>query len=366
MRSRARCEFFVADEQRDLALRHAQANPVAVRTCASGPPIAASGVTCRHDRAERGAAHAPIGDAHDVLHALHARASAESGYSPLPACPARPWARCSAARGYRRRLTSRSSESMRARQVFGDLEHDRAAFVLHQPGVRRRLLDDRAARREIAVEHRDAALRIDRLVERHARRPASNAGPRASSFFAERAAGDRQRSRDSAAASFRAEASAMPPACESPPCNAGPDGFRSTSTGVSRPIRSSACRSTSMPSASGDRGEMNDAVGRSADREQHAHRVFECFGVRILSMVRLSCAICTACVPGALGDAHAVRRDRGRRCAARQRHAERFGDARHRARRAHHRTGAARSRRAGCSPSAISASSISSARKRPQ
>ena len=43
----------------------------------------------------------------------------------------------------------------------------------------------------------------------------------------------------------------------------------------SRKARSACFRSTVMPSAAGDRGEVDDRVGRAADRQQHAQRVLD-------------------------------------------------------------------------------------------
>ena len=62
-----------------------------------------------------------------------------------------------------------------------------------------------------------------------------------------------------------------------------------------------------MPSAPGDRGQVDDAVGRAADRQQHAHRVLERLpAVRILSIGRAARGHRHRRGAGRLGDADAV------------------------------------------------------------
>ena len=55
---------------------------------------------------------------------------------------------------------------MRAWKSSIDVEHDGAAAVHHQRRRRRARLDDRAARREVAAQHGDAGLGLERRVER--------------------------------------------------------------------------------------------------------------------------------------------------------------------------------------------------------
>ena len=52
---------------------------------------------------------------------------------------------------------------MRAMQVLDVVEHDGAAAVLQQRRRRRRRLQHRAVGREVAAQHGDAALRLERL-----------------------------------------------------------------------------------------------------------------------------------------------------------------------------------------------------------
>ena len=90
--------------------------------------------------------------------------------------------------------------------------------------------------------------------------------------------------------------------------------------------------------AAGDRGEMQDAVGRAADREQHAERILDRSGRHDLTRRR-------AAALRHRDRAHAARLARAQPVGvhrrdgrgARQHHAERLGEARHGARRAHHR-----------------------------
>ena len=52
------------------------------------------------------------------------------------------------------------------RHVFHGFEHHGAAGMLQQFGARRRMLDHGAARRQIAVQHRHRAFRLDRTFAR--------------------------------------------------------------------------------------------------------------------------------------------------------------------------------------------------------
>ena len=90
---------------RDLGVVHMQVDRSApststvirspVRTAASGPPIAASGRDVQDAGAVARAAHARVGDAQHVAHALLAAASSASAACPIRACPARrPARRC--------------------------------------------------------------------------------------------------------------------------------------------------------------------------------------------------------------------------------------------------------------------------------
>ena len=63
-------------------------------------------------------------------------------------------------------VTSRSGSSIARREILEALEHHRAALVLEQPGIRRRALEDRAARRERAEQRDQAADLRYRLGER--------------------------------------------------------------------------------------------------------------------------------------------------------------------------------------------------------
>ena len=111
---------------------------------------------------------------------------------------------------------------MRVGQVLAVLEHDRAAFVLHQLRIGGRLLDDRAAGRQVAAQHRDAALRIDRVRRRGRTTSCVKPAAGALDLLAQRAAGDRQR----VEVQQRLQLAQQRRPCRrrggSPPCSAGP------------------------------------------------------------------------------------------------------------------------------------------------
>ena len=232
------------------------------------------GVTWSDDGAEGRAAHARVRDAHHVLDPLRAAACAGSAGSPPPACPARPSGRRCAAPARRRRR--RRGRGRRCARVMSstEFEHHRAAGVLQQLRTAADCLMIGAARAEIAAQHRHArpaasagGARADDVLRGSCVGPAPlrrrACARRRSAPTVERSA----RSRRAAAARRRRRGNA--------PCSASPEGLRSTSTGTSRPIRSNSSRSTVEAGAAGDGGEMDDAVGRAADRLQHDHGVAE-------------------------------------------------------------------------------------------
>ncbi len=180
--------------------------------------------------------------------------------------------------------TSRSSSSMRAARSSTSSNTTARPSCSISFGVGRRLLDDRAVGREVAAQHGDPALRVDRVGRRGARsRPARSRCRRRVELLAERAAGDGQRSRGAAAAAVRAAARPCRRRRGSPPCSARPRASGRPAPASRGPCGRSARGRPSTPSAAGDRGQVHDAVGRAADGQQHAHRVLERLGVRIRS-----------------------------------------------------------------------------------
>ena len=119
----------------------------------------------QHDGAERRAAHARVGNAHHVLDALLRELFRDRDIA-----------------GFRHAgRADRPGIAHHEDIVFGDverrivdalghvgdgIEHHRAAFMLHQFRRRRALLDDGAARREIAAQDRHAAFFLERIVAR--------------------------------------------------------------------------------------------------------------------------------------------------------------------------------------------------------
>ena len=92
-----------------------------------------------------------------------ARASSGSGRSRPRACPARPWGRRCAAPGCRR-PSRRGWDRRRARRgPPASRTPRRGRCGCSSAGVAADVLDHRAARREVAAQHRHAAGRLDRI-----------------------------------------------------------------------------------------------------------------------------------------------------------------------------------------------------------
>ena len=136
-----------------------------LRTRPSGPPEAESGRHMQHDGAERGAAHARVGDADHVLDAalrelLRDRQVAGLGHA---------FGRVRAGILQHQHVLRRNVERriVDARGKIGERgEHHRPALVLEQPGIGRRALEDGAPRREVAEQRDETAVRLERLIAR--------------------------------------------------------------------------------------------------------------------------------------------------------------------------------------------------------
>ncbi len=203
---------------------------------------------------------------------------------------------------------------------------------------RRRLLDDRAARRQVAAQHRHAAAALSGSRAAGSR-PARRAC-RARRSLAQRAC--RRRA--------RVEVEQVGELVQQARHAAGPvevlhvvrpEGFRSTSTGTSRPsVELVEIDRDAEPA--GDRGEVDERRWSSRRSPAATTSALRNAASVISSLGRgpLLSAIATARVPLASAAAQpvGVRRRDARR--VRQRHAHRLDDARHRARRAHHHAGA--------------------------
>ena len=156
------------------------------------------------------------------------------------------------------------------REILEVLEHDRPALVLEQPLIRRRALEDGAARRE-AAEQRDQAADPRRSAGRATGPPAIDPVRLTLQTCAERLARDRSRLQ----VQHRLELAQH---------GAEPAG-REQVLHVVRPGRLEIDQHRGLlaqlvealqrhfdPRPPGDRGEVQDAVGRAADREQHQAR----------------------------------------------------------------------------------------------
>ena len=245
-----------------------------VRTSASGPPTAASGVTCS----------TMVPNAVPLMRASEMRTMS---------------------------FTPCSRELLRDRDVAG-LGHARralrAGIAQHQHvvgrHVERRVVD---ARRPCPRAYSNTTARPSCFISfgvaadclmiapRGARLPRSTAMPpcgligfargRITScpstcsarvdLLAQRAAGDGQRVEVRAAAELAQQRAARRRPGGSPPCSARPRASGRPAPAPRGRCASNASRSIVMPSAARDRGEMDDAVGRAADRQQHAQRVRE-------------------------------------------------------------------------------------------
>ena len=223
-------------------------------------------------------------------------------------------------------------------EVGGVLEDDCAAAVFHQPRVGRGGLDERATRREVAVQHGDAALCVNWIVKRphHALRKRRR---RSVYLFAQAAPRDGE----------RIKVQQRPQLAQQ----------RGHATGVVEVLHVVLARGLEVEqhrglaahavecmqvdieaNSRGDGGEVDHRVGRAADGQQHAHGVLEGgFGEDLVdgeaAARHLHRHFATA-----LGNAHALGRHRRWRRAAGHRHAQGLGDAGHGAGRAHHRAGA--------------------------
>ena len=218
-------------------------------------------------------------------------------------------------------------------------EHHRPALVLEQLRVGGRALEDRAPGREIAEQRDQAALRLERLVARRDDGAVDIAGLVRGETLAERVAGDGQAiemQQRLQLAQQRAHA-------------AGGEEILHVAVADRLEIDQHRRRVGELvelverhlhAGAAGDRGEMDDRIGRAAERQQHAQRVLDRLRVDDAVGRHLRADQVDRRRAGRLGGAQPVgvhRRDRG---GAGQDQAERFGDAGHGRGGAHHRAGA--------------------------
>ena len=228
----------------------------------------------QHAGAVAGAAHARVGDAHHVAHALLRAASSGSAAGPTPACPARPAARRSGARAPSRRRRRgrdrrcappcrRSSRTRRRGPVCCSRRGSAAGGLMTAPsGARlpRSTARPSAATSGLSSGRITSSLKTlragDVLAERapvHRRAVQVQVGPRA----ARAARAGRRRRR-------------------SPPSGTRRTGRMLASTGVSRDERVEARRGRACtPARPRHRDQVDDRVGRAAEREHGRDRVVE-------------------------------------------------------------------------------------------
>ncbi len=160
-----RRQLLGVDMKLEPALGHVEGDAVAGLDQGERPADRRFGRDVQHDGAEGRAAHARVGDADHVLHAgareLHGDGErARLGHAGRPFGPALRSTRMSSA------FTSRFGIVAARGKVLQRIEHHGAAGMGHQRGRGGRVLDDRAARREVAAQHRHAAGRLDRILRR--------------------------------------------------------------------------------------------------------------------------------------------------------------------------------------------------------
>ncbi|MNS53029.1 hypothetical protein D3C72_857720 [compost metagenome] len=210
--------------------------------------------------------------------------------------------------------------------------------MLHQLGVGGRLLDDGAARRQVAAQHGQATHWVDGggggadhvLLEGRGR---------VVQFLAQRAAGHGHHVQVQVRAQFaqqRQHAAGIVEVFHVVLTR----GLQVHQHGGFTADAVQARQVDVDTQAAGDGGQVDDAVGGPANRQQYAQGIFNGLAVDDLVGRQARRGHGDGGGAGAFGHAHAVGGDgRGGR-AARHHHAQRFGDAGHGAGRAHHRTGA--------------------------
>ena len=296
----------------------------------------------QHDGAERGAAHPRIRNPHHVLDAGTRKLHRDRQIARF--------------RHPRRALGTGVAQHQHVvggdveigaidpqRHVLHGIEHHGAAGVLQQFRTRRRMLDHGAARREIAMQHRHRAFRLDRtfsraddILSRHLLGGGND--------IAQHRASDGLRIEVDQIAKLRHQLRHAPGVMEVLHVVRA----RWFQVDQHRHFAAESIKSfevDAMFGAVGNRGQMNKAVGRSPDRLQHHLRILECCRCQQLARARsLRHGHRGGNLAAGFGGTKALGMRRRNRRAHRQRQAERFGDAGHGAGGAHHHAGADRRR----------------------
>ena len=288
-----------------------------------------------------GAAHAPIRQPHHVLHALLDQLLRHRQHAPLGEA------------GTAQR--SGHFQDQHARRVDVEficvdprghvvvvLEHDGAAGVLHELGIRGAGLDDRTIGREVAAQHDDAARGLERLVARqdHVGIPDLGAFDVLAKGFSVHGF-----CREVEQVAQLVEQGAQSPRVEeilhevlvARRPHVGDDG------GLRRDLVVAFERKR-QPGASRHRNQMHNCVGRAAHRHQGGDRIVERpFGQEVARLQILPHHLDDA-PSGQPGHARVVGVRRGNRRITRQRESQRFGKRHHRRGRAHGHAGPRRAR----------------------
>ena len=292
-----------------------------------------------HDGAEGGAAHPRVGKPHHIGHTRRGELTGDRDVAGLRHSRRALGTGVAQHQHVLRRDIQRGIVDPR-REVGDGVEHDRAPGVLAERGRRRRLLDDRTVRREVAAQHGNAALGIDGIVPlaHHILGPGLRRG---GNLLPESTPGHGQ-AVEIELIRQRAQHRHEP---------AGPvqilhvvlaggleiDQHRGL---AAQPVE--AVEVEIEAAAPGNGREMDHGVGRAADREQHPKRIGEGGGREDAIRCEPVCRERHGARAGLTRNPLPVgehRRDRG---AARQHHAERFRRAGHGAGRPHHHAGAGR------------------------
>ncbi len=300
----------------------------------------------QHHGAVGRAAHARIGDPHHVLDALPQQLRRQAHVADLGHAGV---ALGSAVLHHQHRVGVDlerfvDDAGLVVLQVF---EHDRAATVLQQRRCRGRRFEHRAARRQIAAQHADAAVRNQRTIERANHLVVEVR--RVLDVVPQRPAVDGQRARMRQQAAF-----------------AKPAQHRGQAAGVVELLHQESSRRHQVDDgrriaadagpvleferhadAAGDRLQMDHRVGRTADRRIGADRILEGLARQDLGQAQPFLCHLDNADAGHVRQHVAARVDRRNRRVVRQRGAERLGHAGHRRRGAHRVAGAGRARHAG-------------------
>ncbi len=315
-------EFLLGNQNLQGPARHVETNLIARLDQGQRPADRGFRTDMQHDGAEGGAAHAAVRHADHVFHALLGQLLRNRQVA-----------------GFRHaRRADRSGVAQDQDIVFGDIQVriiDAVGHVLdgiedHGPADMallgsRRLLEDGAARGDVAAQHGDAAVLVDGVVERpdHVLRPGLRRG---FELLAEGLAGN-------------GHAVEVEQVLDLAQNDLKPAGLvevvhvaaaRRLDVDEHRGLVAHLVEGVEVDldaQASRDGGEVDDAVGRSADGHQHAKGVLDGFRGDDLVRSQAFQGHRDGTAAGRFGVAHAVGVDGRDGRAARQHHAQGFGHA---------------------------------------